>query len=71
MGVFVGRMSKVLEGFDSPGAHRVHIWDLAQAPMVSQYVELVEDEEVCVRVCVCMHERTSGALMHFPLSSLL
>ena len=46
VGRFVARMGTVLEGFDSPGAHRVHIWDLAHVLLAAKFVGCVDDAEV-------------------------
>jgi Ser/Thr protein kinase RdoA (MazF antagonist) len=45
-GRFVGRLGNALAGFDHPGLHRVHMWDLACTPEVERFVPMINDSEV-------------------------
>ncbi len=46
LGLAAGRITKTLESFDHPGAHRTFEWDLAQAEWTHAYWHLFQDEEL-------------------------
>jgi len=43
IGGTLARLDLVLEAFDHPGAHREHVWDLAQVLDLSAFLEHIED----------------------------
>lgn len=47
-GRFLGRMCASLRGFDHPGVHRTHMWDLANTLQVEAFVPLIGEPEVCI-----------------------
>lgn len=46
LGLAAGTITKTLESFDHPGAHRTFAWDLAQAEWTNAYRHLFQDEEL-------------------------
>lgn len=49
-GRFVGRLGNALVGFDHPGLHRVHMWDLACTLDVERFVPMIQNKEVSTAV---------------------
>ena len=44
-GYYLGSMSKALDGFDHPGAHRIHQWDLNQTKGLSSFVHHIKGRD--------------------------
>ena len=42
-GKYLGRMNKALEGFDHPGAHREHMWDVKNIKDLRTWTQHVQD----------------------------
>ncbi len=45
MGMFLGRLSKCLNGYDHPAAHREFDWDARQASLMKNKLEFIESPE--------------------------
>ena len=73
VGQYLGRMNTVLDGVDHPGAHREHMWDVANTDGVRGFVQCITDDarralvvgvldEFCVRVKPRLAELRHGLL---------
>lgn len=44
-GAYLGKLNKALRGFDHPGAHRTHSWDLKNSLFIRDFVKYIDTEE--------------------------
>ena len=47
-GSYAARMDKVLATFESPGAHRTHVWDLQNMADVADFTFAIQDQQLKV-----------------------